>query len=318
MNLSGLAALGRRLAAAALVAGGSIGGLAAYETDQYSARGLELADAVEPLNDQVNAALERVAGRWRGEPDPRRFARRVYKELGGRHWVDRLERWAMRDGSIDRFDPRRRGSVYSGLPVWATRIIAFFGVGPTIRVNGVYIGTDKLGHFLSQGWKYHKRYLASGSVEHAVRLGARNEASIFGSPATGSFSNADLVANYEGLRFYRSLFEDGVIAGLPAIVAWEDGLARIARPFDFRHHVNDFWDEALNPNRYDRLLRGRMLERLERFCPDYAAAPHAWVSPDEAELRRRYAFLRMRDGRSHRLDRVCAASAAPSIAASSD
>lgn len=293
--------------AAAVLLGCLVGSvLPAYETDQYSARNLVLADSVEALNEQVNQALLRIAAEWSGEPDPQRFARQVYKRLGGRHWVDRLERWAVRNNELDKFHPRRRGSVYSGLPPWATRANFFFGVGPTIRVYGVLIGTDKLGHFVSQGWKYHKRYLKSGSTEHAVRLGTRNEASIFGSPTTGTFSNADLVANYEGLRFYRSLFEDGVTGDLEAIVEWADGAARINRPFDFRHHVNDYWDEALNPNRYDRLLSRPMLERLRALCPDFDQDPDAWVSPQEDALRQGYSILGLRDGTSHRLDRVCA------------
>jgi len=279
--------------------------VAAYETDQYSPRSLHLADAVEQLNGQVNEALVEIAAEWRGGPDPQRFARLAYKRLGGRHWVDRLERWAVRNEAIDKFHPRRRGSIYSGLPPWATRAAFFFGVGPTIQVDGVLMGTDKLGHFVSQGWKYHKRYLRSRSIGHAVRLGVRNEASIFGSPATGTFSNADLVANYEGLRFYRSLFEAGVVEDLPAIIEWTDNRARVARPFDFRHHVNDYWDEALNPNRYDRLLRRRMLVRLGTLCPRFEEDPAAWVSPDDEELRQSYALLGLRDGTTHRLDRVC-------------
>ena len=279
--------------------------LQAYETDQYTARNLELADAVDLLNGEVNRALVEIAAGWRGDPDPRRFARLVYKRLGGRHWVDRLERWAVRSEKIDKFHPRRRGNIYSGLPLRARRVSFLFGIGPTIRVHRVLIGTDKLGHFLSQGWKYHKRFLRSRSTEHAVRLGTRNEASIFGSPATGSFSNADLVANYEGLRFYRSLFEDGIVGDRSAIVEWRDGGASIARRFDFRDHVNDFWDEALNPNRYDRWLRRPMLDRLRLLCPKYDADPEVWVSEHDLELRQGYALLGLRDGTSHRLDRVC-------------
>jgi len=280
----------------------------AYETDQYSLRQEPLEDAVEQLNAQVNEALVEIAADWDEEPDPRRFARDVYQRLGGRHWVDRLERWAIRRPEVAKLDQGRHG-IYGGLPFWATRVNFFFGTGPTISVAGVRIGTDKIGHFLSQGWKYHRRHLDGRTLEQTVRLGTRNEASIFGSPATGAFSNADLVANYEGLLFYRSLFEDAVVGDNPAIVEWTPGGARIARPFDFRDHINDFWDEALNPNRFDRLLSGPMLKRLASLCGDYLSSPGSWVSRDDTALRTRYAHLGLRDGTAHRLDRVCGARA---------
>jgi hypothetical protein len=287
-----------------LVAGVASG----YETDQYSHRDLQLADSVDALNDEVNRALEDIASSWRGGEDPRRFARAVYRELGGRHWIDRLERWAIRSPNIDKPERYKRHSVYRGLPVWARRVGFLFGVGPTLEVSGVRLGSDKLGHFLSQGWKYHKRYLRSRSEAHALRLGVRNEASIFGSPFTGAFSNADLVANYEGFLFYRSLFEDGVVGDRPAIVEFVGAGARLRRPFDFRDHVNDYWDEALNPNRFDRLMHGTMLRRLRELCHLYRAAPERWISAAEDELRERYSHLGMRDGTTHRLDRVCAPS----------
>ncbi|MDH3404529.1 MAG: hypothetical protein OEP45_12985 [Acidobacteriota bacterium] len=300
-----------RWAAPVLLAGALVapGAAAAYETDQYLHRALPLADAVEPLNAEVNLALENIAARWRAGPDPRRFARAVYVELGGRHWVDRLERWAIRSPEIDKVEHYKRHSIYRGMSPFARRVGYLFGVGPTINVAGTRFGTDKLGHFISQGWKYHKRYLRNPTAEHAVRLGVRNEASIFGSPFTGSFSNADLVANYEGLRFYRSLFEDGIVGELPAIVEFTGAGARLRRPFDFRDHVNDYWDEALNPNRFDRLMSGPMLRRLATLCPEYEADPGLWVSSSDAELRERYSHLGMRDGRRYRLDQVCTARA---------
>lgn len=283
----------------------------AYETDQYSCRDQELEDSVDLLNGAVNTALAEIARDWRGGPDPRRFARAVYGTLGGRHWVDRLERWAIRDDAVDKIDRGRRQSIYRGLPFWATRVNFFFGVGPTLEIAGTRVGSDKLGHFISQGWKYHRRFLRGAGVEGAVRLGVRNESTLFGSPSTGAFSNADLVANYEGFLFYRSLFEDGVVLGLPAIVRFEGERAVLQRPFDFRHHVNDYWDEALLPNRYDRLLSGPMQRRLSELCPLYARDPDAWVSPRDATLRQRYAHLGLRDGTSHRLDRVCEPDTSP-------
>lgn len=276
-----------------------------YETDQYCIGEDAFGDSVDPLNERVNEALAQIADEWRGPADQARFAREVYARLGGRHWVDRLERWAIRSPAVDKA-PRQPGQgVYHDLPFWAVRANFFFGIAPTIRIHGVSLGTDKIGHFISQGWKYHRRHRRGASPERVLRLGVRNEAGIFGSLTTGTFSNADLVANYEGYLFYLSLFEDDVILGKPAIVAWQPGGARIQRDFDFRDHVNDYWNEALNPNRFDSLLRKPMLERLRELCPDYERRPDLYVSARDEELQLRYRHLGLRSGDSHRLDRVC-------------
>ncbi len=276
-----------------------------YETDQYSNRSVQLADSVEQLNGEVNRALGDVAARWRHGDDPRRFARAVYRELGGRHWVDRLERWAIRSPQIDKPERYKRHNVYRGTPFWARRVGFFFGMGPTFEVAGARLGSDKLGHFVSQGWKYHKRYLRTGSEAYAVRLGVRNEASIFGSPFTGAFSNADLVANHEGFLFYRSLFEDGVVDDRPGdhrvrrLRSASAPAVRLPRPRQ-RLLGRGAQPEPLRPAaaRAD----AASAERPLRPVPGRSGAMGL---PRDAELRARYSHLGMRDGTTHRLDRVC-------------
>jgi hypothetical protein len=277
----------------------------AYETDQYTERLADIEDSVEILNRQVNAALERVATDWKYGVDRKRFATRVYREIGGRHWVDKLERYAVRSPEIDRIEVAKAATIYGDLPFWSTPIVSMVGVGKTIKLGGTLIGTDKIGHFLSQGWKYYKRHARGVPEAEVVRLGLRNERGIFGAATTGVFSNADLVANYEGYLFYRSLFEDDVVPGKPAVVHFPNDRAVIQRPFDWRDHVNDYWDEALNPNRYAGHLHQHMVRNLEELCHDFRSEPDAFRSSHEQDLERRYAHLGLRETRSLRLDRVC-------------
>ncbi len=135
------------------------------------------------------------------------------------------------------------------------------------------------------------------------------ERAIFGSGSTGAFSNADLVANYEGHRFYRSLFEDDVVPGKPAIVRWENGGWVIQRAFDWADHVNEDWDEALNINDFDVFLYGHMRKRLVNLCPQYWENPALYTLENGAELKSRYAHLGMRDLWYLRLDTLCLAEA---------
>ena len=122
---------------------------------------------------------------------------------------------------------------------------------------------------------------------------------------TGNYSNADLVANYEGHRFYRSLFENDIIEGKPAILRWEDDGWVIQREFDWADHVNEYWDEALLINSYDALLYKRIHKRLLSLCPKYWEQPSLYSIVNEESLKRRYAHLGLKDNSELRLDSLC-------------
>jgi len=279
--------------------------LAGYESDQYSHRLEPIADAAPQLNRVTNEALAAIASRWRGPEDRGHFAFEVYRELGGLHWVDRIERYAMRSEAIEKLPQYRWRSVFRGAPIWATRVNFVFGVGATIRIGDSLVGSDKLGHFVSQGLKYFRSHLAGWREERIAWRGEFNERWLFGQLTTSVYSNADLVANWEGYRFYRSLFEDGAVAGEPAIVRFAAGRAAVARPFDWRDHVNDYWDEALNPSHLSPALARYLAAKLPELCPDYARRPQAFVPDDETALAARYAAIGIRPRPEFRLDRVC-------------
>lgn len=279
----------------------------ANETDQFYDRDKPIADSTEVLNKKVNETIAEIVARRRNDPKQKNIVNAVYRKLGGRRFVDKLERWLIKSPEVEKREVRRRDSIYSGMPIWSTRTIYILGLGPTLSVNNQLIGSDKISHFLSQGWKFHKRYQKYGSEEAAAKRSVFTERAIFGSAATGSFSNADLVANFEGYRFYRSLFEDDVIPGKPAILRWEDGRWVVQREFDWADHVNEYWDEALNMNSYDVLLRKRMHKKLVNICPQYWHDPAIYRIENEEELRGRYAHLGMCDTRDTRLDTLCIA-----------
>lgn len=277
----------------------------AYETDQFSNRDKAIADSTEPLNRRVNETLQTVVARLGDQRDEMAVVDAIYKEIGGRHWVDKLERWAMKSEQVEKLDTPRYGSVFSGLPWYALRVTTFFGIGKTIRLNEQLIGSDKIGHFLSQGRKFYRRYRKSLSEAEAAEHSSYTERAIFGRMTTGSYSNADLVANYEGHRFYRSLFEDNIVAGKTAILRWQESGWVVQRPFDWADHVNEYWDEALNINHYDALLYKHMHQRLVTFCPQYWETPSLYTIADEAPLKEKYAHLGLRDTSELRLDSLC-------------
>ncbi len=281
--------------------------VAGYETDQYTHRLQAIADAQPLLDRTVNQALEHLAAAWRGPADRAAFATALFHRLGGYYWVDRIERLAMKAPEIQRLPQFRHHSIFDGLPMYARRVNYFFGVGYTIRLAGSLVGTDKLGHFFSQGKKYYLSHLAGWKEESVVGRGEFNERWIFGQLTTSVYSNADLVANYEGYLFYRSLFEDGIVPGKAAIVRFTGDRAEIARPFSWQDHVNDFWDEALNPSHMSPGLARAMQRAIRGVCPDYARDPAAFEIRDEARLRERYARIGLKPAPENSVITVCAA-----------
>jgi hypothetical protein len=280
----------------------------AYETDQFSNRLQEIADSTELLNEKVNDSIRTIAQDWTGGRGNRKFVNAIYHDIGGHHWVDKLERWAMNAPEIERLATPRRSSIYSGHPIWATRVAKLFGTGPTLKVNNVLIGSDKIGHFISQGRKYYRRYIRYEDEARAGEWSAFTEKAIFGQMSTGSYSNADLVANFEGYVFFRSLFEDNVIPGKPAILSWENNGWVVQRPFDWADHVNEYWDEALNINHYDGWLYSHMKARLETFCDDYSQQPAMYDIAQEQFLAKRYDKIQLRDTSELRLPNLCVSS----------
>ena len=276
-----------------------------YETDQNTNRATPIADSTDVLNREVNTALEQIVGNWRKGHDEWAFVDAVYHEIGGLHWVDKLERFAMKSPDVERMPTGRYDSMFSDHPFWATRVTALFGTGKTIRVNDQLIGSDKIGHFLSQGRKFYRRYLRFDSEEKAAEHSAFTERAIFGQLSNGIYSNADLVANYEGHRFYRSLFEDDIIAGKPAILRWEDDRWILQREFDWADHVNEYWDEALNVNHYDAALYKYMHAEFVAMCPEYWERPELYMIVNEDALIERYAHLGLIDASELRLDSLC-------------
>ncbi|MBI4890374.1 MAG: hypothetical protein HY821_07090 [Acidobacteria bacterium] len=164
---------------------------------------------------------------------------------------------------------------------------SFLFDSPTIHVHGAFLGTDKIDHFFQQGFEYYEIVLKQESLgatpdqalAAAVARGVKQEHNYYGTLASGIYSNADLAANYAGLKFYLNLRRPVRIANreLPPLFqrtpqGWRlrAGIdpARILEPF-FSNHL----DESLNPSRYRfsrRTIRPLIRERCARWTRFYS------------------------------------------------
>lgn len=177
---------------------------------------------------------------------------------------------------------------YTHLPIDPRRIVLMYH-SATIRAYGVYFGTDKLAHFHDLGHYYYMHYMrkresgrtheeAIDSVLATFTRGPISEGAIIGLFATGVHSNADLAANYAGMKFYMNLTEPVDFMGktLPPMLVRKGSFWRLnhhVRPESgfFGAFVSDHFNEALNPCDYEWGVRKMVRWRMKQMADDILA-----------------------------------------------
>ncbi len=267
----------------------------AAETDNFTQRPINLPDAVQVLNLEVNARLAAAVDAANAPPEidddlfrPGSFegcdADRLYEAVGEKFAgfvFGAIERYA------EQLPPRFRHSVALPQSVYqdldfldAPTLVAHGRLAPTLRIGGQLLGADKLGHFFSDGWAYFDNHYRQGLSLHLTLLrGELTELSYFGTLVTGIFSYADLVANFHGMRFWNALLGryPDPLTGLPPApyVRCVDGRFVLMRRFDWREYVDAGWDEAVNCNRYaNDHIAARVMARIEAVNRDACRTPH--------------------------------------------
>ncbi|HNQ23548.1 MAG TPA: ankyrin repeat domain-containing protein [Phycisphaerae bacterium] len=306
---------------------------AAHEADQYTVpSGREFADLrlyfSEQFHGTLTRAMEKTNNRIRrslkdGEPtsatarlqSPEVIAQAVLHEFPSvAYYIEGLE------GRLRRTDVQER---YPGLVVayqptfWIyhhpallldpTKLVRLWRTS-TIMIDGTYLGTDKLAHFLFMGHIYYTGYCrarARGQVDaeaarQAVQLGAGSnlffsENALLGRFTTGVRSNADLAANYAGMKFFLNLTETVRVRGRmqPPMLVREGPCWRLndhvhpASDF-FTVFVTDHWDEALNPSALSPEVRPWVRQGVQQRCPDLVL----WYHDEQGRPRTRADFVR--------------------------
>lgn len=250
-----------------------VGVLGATETDQYTAPPRVLFDVGPLLSQKIVSIIEADRS---GAPPDRILARWV----GHNVLRSRMTAWVKSvnvPGEMVRFKPSLRRSIYRTAA--SPAVASFVFDSPTINIYGHYVGTDKVDHLLQQGHGYFmavERGEAAGlstaqAIQRAVARGVKQEHSYFGTLASGVYSNADLAANYVGMKFYLNLQRKVKVGEReiePLFVKTEAGW-RLRAGLDparlLEAYVTDHLDESLNPSRY-RFSRGRIGREIAKRC----------------------------------------------------
>jgi len=272
----------------------------AHETDQFTVPpGRNFADLGEYLNRWAYSAIEHgrsVANARIREAIDRHAPPEEVAELQSPERVTLAvrEQWPWSVSQIEKFEdvlaaPQMKRKYPGRIVAYQDRIggiyqfaflpfdlrglshVAFFS--STIKVYGVYMGTDKLGHFTDEGIEYYYKWLAARqagkpereAVAEAVRAGTEgfmSEAGMLGMLGNADYSNGDLSANFAGFLFYRNLTERMQLKG-----QWYEPMLRREgaywvtgrdvgpeSPF-FARFISEHLDEALNPGLFDTYMR---------------------------------------------------------------
>lgn len=238
----------------------------AAETDQFYASSAVIRDSSVEMNGFFHQKIEVALDKVNEEKNPvtcRIAAKEVLQQVLGevdlKEWIknksfSKISSFTQKSPLIERFPEEsveekdyRAHSIYRNRP-FPVNVV---GVARTLNLGGIYIGTDKLGHFSIVGKTYYKNFLKGleegmsldEAQAFAIKKGYKEEIALLGYAVGGTFSYADLEANYQGLKFGREMCE-----GENPYLVFVDNkwVHNPEHLFDIRKYVTPKFDEAYN------------------------------------------------------------------------
>lgn len=236
------------------------------ETDQFYASSAVIRDSSVEMNGFFHQKIEVALNKVNEEKTPvtcRIAAQEVLQQVVGEvnlvEWFknksfSKISKFTQKSPLIERFPEEsisekdyRANSIYRNRP-FPVNVV---GVAKTLNLNGIYIGTDKLGHFSIVGKTYYKNFLKGleegmsldDAQAFAINKGYKEEIALLGYAIGGTFSYGDLEANYQGLKFGRDMCEGETPYLVRINNKW---VHNPENQFDIRKYVNPKFDEAYN------------------------------------------------------------------------
>ncbi len=255
--------------------------LLASEIDPFRLRAtlLELSDMSAKINHKSNEYLQEALKLSNQSPGCRR--KTLYRNLRKffrNHIIGELAPYIINSPEIERLETRTSQSIYRDFRWYEAVIPGFYAryfsdpAGKILNLNGHLLGTDKFEHFMGTGYKYFKRYQKDQSIETLLKIlkkGERLETGFMGSLTTGVKSYGDMVANFNGMRFWNHMLgkhPDILGQEIAPYVVCENNYWRANNPIDWRFYVDAAWDEGINCS---KLRTESMLAKVEGIIEIY-------------------------------------------------
>lgn len=266
------------------------------EIDDTTSYYADIPDAEAVLNAHVQRGMDRALEGFRG-CSTELAIHRIARVITGNLFFGEIETYANFAPEVPRVSTAVAESIFRGAPFETSLVAVLVGLGPVVNVGGRHVGTDKLGHFLDQGYRLYLRERRGLGVSWLVLSARFEEEGPLGAWTTGVKSYGDIAANLDGWRFWRDVAGVGSgagastgAAGRPFFVC-EDGSLRRVREFRFSDYASDGWIEALNCSEFADPANTRQVRENERALE--AAEGRRYVCPIEPDrclgMRQHYA-----------------------------
>lgn len=249
----------------------------ALETDNFLTWGVELEDSSEDINNYINeqlstelALINNKKKRYTCEQVRRKLVLsfRGFITHPMEHWVESTLGPTKVYPSEESYTDRE----YFEMSIYGTRnfdVSKYYSLSRSINVNGVYIGTDKLSHWMSTGERYYRIYarsMKSAQSEdeafiEAINYGIFLDRFILGGISSGVFSFGDLEANFQGLLFNRQFCR--VSEGDRYLVEI-DGKWIFQHEVDVKDYINPHMDETFNPSLFSVFKWKKVVENFKK------------------------------------------------------
>jgi len=242
------------------------------ETDAFTFRYTDIADSTDIIDEEMNRRMDEAMDRTNFQTIEsattcntdlllknltKQFHRPVYGKVEG---------WIKNHKEIPHARVPVRKSVFRDIPFFQNLPVhaGQMGLGPVIRLNGHLVGNDKIGHFLDEGRHNFNLINEGKSISDAVAYGVETETGVFGLKATGVYSYADTVANFNGMNFWMRITGTPLTGTGESYYSCDQGLWKRKAPFTFREYVDAAWDEGINCSEYrDDLYRSRVINQIK-------------------------------------------------------
>lgn len=252
----------------------------ASEVDTFNHRFEPLEDSLERLDKKLNTLfLEALsAANEKAGCDESRLYRQLRKKFKN-HVFDEFNKWLL--DNIHLFDHIRtpvERTIYKDFNFFQSPIQGGFAriirdpTGKILNVNGKRVGNDKFEHMMGSGYRYFKKhYLKGNPIEDSLNIGWKAETGMLGALMTGVMSYGDLVANFQGMRFWNHMLQqhDDVFGeNIGPYIVCQNHQWKKAKSITLATYVDDAMDESINCSRF---RTPKMVIDVKNRLKDYQA-----------------------------------------------
>jgi hypothetical protein len=263
----------------------------ASEVDSFTGRFSPLEDSLTKVNTKANELLQKGVdlANLENKGCDEDVLYKVLRKRFRNKYTDEFANWAYQTEELQRVVTPVTESIYRDWKWYQAPVPGGWGrivndpSASMLKVNGVFIGDDKFEHFMGSGFSYFKKmYLKKKGISAALKHGFKAETGYMGATTTGVMAYGDLIANFNGMRFWNHMLQQnedvlGDNAG-PYITCESNSWVRVEKnPIDFKNYIDDAFDEGINCSAFNgeklvtkiksRLQEMRMDTGHEFTCP---------------------------------------------------